>query len=107
MNLTLRIAGFEHFQTHLAAGLRVLSTPKASVLEAGFNGSLAMEAYPLSPLVLRGAADVGNIGHAFFADVRGSLGVMLNRFELFVGYSGMWIGNVAFHGPFGGLRLHL
>jgi len=58
-------------------------------VDAGFNGMVAFDVFPLAPLVLSAAVDLGMLGQAFALRARGTLGVILTRVELFGGYDVM------------------
>ncbi len=89
------------FRTGL--GLRAMVDPTGN--EYGINFLYAMDFYPVQPVVLSFRGDLGTVGQAFVARARGTLGLVLGRFELYGGYDKLWIGEEAFGGPTVGVRM--
>jgi hypothetical protein len=71
----------------------------------GANGSTILDVFITRPVVASISADVGTLYAARTFAVRGTLGVVLRRFELFGGYEHRQIGRVPFSGPVAGLRV--
>ncbi|MCI0639159.1 MAG: hypothetical protein L0Y72_14350 [Gemmataceae bacterium] len=71
----------------------------------GFNFHYGADVFPVHPLVLSGSADLGFVGNAGVAHVRGSAGVLWRNWEFFGGYDFLRIGRVELHGPMIGIRL--
>lgn len=105
LNLTLRIAQHERAQVWAGLGGRALIDGASST--GGVNVTYGMDIFPLAPLAISLQGDIGNLGAAFYLEGRLTVGVMLKRFELYVGYEATRIGDVGFHGPTFGLRLWL
>jgi hypothetical protein len=74
-------------------------------VDAGFNGTVALDVFPIAPLILSLAVDMGMLGRAFALRARGTIGLMLSRVELFAGYDVHALDDLVFHGPLAGLRV--
>lgn len=105
VNLRFALLTLPAFQMRMGIGPRVQWD--ASSKSAGVNVTAGLEFYPVSPLVLRLDADVGNLGEALVFESQASLGVLLRRAELLAGVSTLQIGAVRFDSLFAGVRLHL
>lgn len=73
--------------------------------DIGPNFTTALDLYLVKPLVLSGQFDIGRIGLARTIQAKGTVGLLLRRWELFGGYDFRQVGDVALHGPTAGLRL--
>ncbi len=71
----------------------------------GAFGSYGVDFFPRAPLI--GSIDVqlGRLGEAFYYDARATVGVALQRFEVYVGYDAMGLDDEPFAGPLMGLRV--
>jgi hypothetical protein len=103
VNLFFRNAQHERFEFRFGLGANLMID--AEDVDAGVNATWQVDLFPVRPLVLSVSADVGNLGYAFVAHLRGAVGVMLSRLELFAGYDARWVGSVLFHGPLAGARI--
>jgi hypothetical protein len=108
LNLTFRVAQSEHAQVRLGLGARMLA---GGELAFGFNFTYLIDLFPVDPLVISLVADVGNLGAAFTARGRVTLGVQLGPFEPYLGYDLTCFTSqaalVLFQGPVAGLRVWL
>lgn len=84
VDLEVRVIDANGAQLRIGAGLRHAHDAIGSVLGGGFG--IAMDLFPVQPLVLSASADIGFVGRAAVAALRATLGVMIDRTELFVGY---------------------
>lgn len=78
--------------------------------ELGYAGVLEADIYPTSPLVLHLEGSVGALGRAGFVDARASVGIQIERGELYVGYQVFAVdpfaaAGTALHGPIAGIRV--
>ena len=71
----------------------------------GVNFTLKADFAPSDPIVLSGELDLGTLGDAEHVHAAGTIGVMLNRCELYGGYDYRRIGNATIDGPMIGLRV--
>jgi len=79
-------------------------------VELGYAGLLELDAYPVEPLVIHAEASIGALGQAVFVDARATVGIQIDRGELYVGYQVFAVdpllpGGVALHGPVAGVRV--
>jgi len=85
----------------------VLALPRGGV-PVGFEVARAVRApldvFLVRPLVISARGDVGRLGGATTAMVRGTLGFMVRRFEGYAGYELRGVGRVRMHGPVFGVR---
>ena len=58
------------------------------------------------PWVLSTVFDYGNVGNAAVTHVRGTVGLMLDRWEVFAGYDYECVGTVPIRGPVAGVRVY-
>lgn len=72
---------------------------------AGVNFTLQADLAPREPIVLSGQLDLGTLGDAQHLHAAGTVGVMLNRCEVFGGYDYRRIGGVEIQGPMVGVRV--
>ncbi|MFO0680487.1 MAG: hypothetical protein U0234_00475 [Sandaracinus sp.] len=78
-------------------------------VELGYSGQLELDVFPLAPLVIRAELSTGALGQALFGEGRASLGIQIDRGELYLGYRafgvvGATAGDVL-HGPIAGVRV--
>lgn len=105
-NLLFEVPASPETQLYWGLGVRGLFDPtEESETKGGLHGVLRLDVYPARPWVLRIATTVGAINRAFIAEGQVTLGVQLQRFELYGGYSGWLIGETSLHGPALGVRL--
>lgn len=107
-NVLFEIPASRQAQMYLGVGLRGLFDPTGeSKAKGGMHGLLRFDVYPTRPLVLRVATTLGGINHAFIAEGQATLGIQLQRFELYGGYNAWIIGETKLHGPLLGVRMTL
>ncbi len=70
----------------------------------GWDLSVDADVFPIRPMVFSMRVDKGMLDGADTTKARGSVGVMIRRFELYADYNLRRIGNVNLHGPGLGLR---
>jgi hypothetical protein len=97
---------------HVSGGGRFLVDTKPAIEgqsgnAAGWNASTGIDVFPFDPVVLTTQADFGQLGAAWFWQVRGSIGIQITRAEFFAGYEHLQIGNAPLGGPMIGLRIWL
>jgi hypothetical protein len=105
LNVRFALLTLPALQLRMGLGPRVQWD--ASSKSAGVNATAGVELYPVSPLVIRLDADVGNLGEAFVFEGQASLGLLLRRTELLAGVSTLHVGAVRFDSLFAGVRFHL
>jgi hypothetical protein len=71
---------------------------------AGVNGSTTLDIFPAKPVVISGRFDYGRIWKAETMAVRGTVGWIVQRWELYAGYEYERVGDVPFGGPIVGVR---
>lgn len=71
---------------------------------AGVNASTTMDIFPAEPIALSGRFDYGTIWKAHTLQVRGTVGYIVKRWELYAGYELERIGDVLLGGPMLGVR---
>lgn len=71
---------------------------------AGWNASTTMDIIPVKPLVISGRFDWGRIWKAETMTVRGTVGWIVQRWELYAGYEYERVGDVPLGGPIVGVR---
>ncbi|MCR9159484.1 MAG: hypothetical protein ACE37F_22735 [Nannocystaceae bacterium] len=81
-----------------------LSVGSRPPYEYGTNVMTEVDVIPIHPVVASARFDVGRLGEYTAVSGRGSLGVMLRRVEVSVGYEAKVIGDMAMRGPQVGLR---
>ena len=103
VDATWRFAQNERVQMRVGAGLRVFSDDVDS--EYGINLSYGGDFLLVEPIVLSSTIDYSHVGSANLFESRTTLGVMVNRVEIFTGYDFLRIGTTNIHGLIGGVRL--
>ena len=78
-------------------------------VELGAGGGVELDIYPVEPLVLRGELYAGILGQASMVDGRVTIGVQIERGELYLGYQVLGIfpagDAIVLHGPMAGVRI--
>ena len=100
--LTYRFVQREWVQMHAGLGFRLLADRWDT--RAGFNFFYGADVYPVAPLVLSTAVDLGNLDAAFVVHARFTAGVNYRNWELLAGYDFLRVGSVNLQGPLLGLR---
>ena len=72
---------------------------------AGFNFTYGMDWFPVRPVVVSGTIDWGRLGDASLFHGRASIGLLLNRFEVFTGYDHYNLEGAPLNGLVNGLRI--
>jgi hypothetical protein len=102
-NVTWRFAQSSWAQMRAGVGVNWLGDDAGSDL--GVNFTYGGDFYPAEPFVLSGELDIGSLNHAFLLHLRGTVGVQVNRFELFTGYDYLQLDSSNLHGLVAGVRL--
>jgi hypothetical protein len=102
-NLTFRFAQNECASLYAGLGFRALTGPGQP--HWGWNFTYGADVYPIKPIVISATLDVGSLGSATVFHVRGTVGYIYERWEVFAGYDFLRIGTVNLQGPLVGVRL--
>jgi hypothetical protein len=105
VNLSYLFAQGESIQFRTGIGIRAMIDDKDD--NYGFNFTYGVDIYPTSPIVISAAMDLGNVGNAFVAHFRGSVGLMLSFAEVYGGYDQFILEDQVFGGPTFGVRAWL
>lgn len=81
------------------------SLPQQPTTTPGIGAVLGVDLYPVRPLVFSGRGAVMRLGDALYLEARATVGVSLNRFELFAGYDHRQVGPVHLGGPTAGVAV--
>jgi len=97
-------------EVQMRAGVLGLVYHDAAGPELGYGGALELDVYPVSPLVIRAEASAGVVGQAVFVDARATVGMQIDRGELYVGWQVFAVnpfdpGGATLHGPVAGVRV--
>lgn len=96
---------------HLHLGVGVLTYHDEVGTESGAAFAGGFDLFPVRPLVVSVAGNAGSIGsdaeegRTSLRMLRASLGACIDRFEIYGGWQGTWIGQVRLSGPMAGLRV--
>ncbi len=78
-------------------------------VEVGYSGQLELDVFLVSPLVIRAELSAGALGQALFGEGRATLGIQIDRAELYLGYAAFGVvgagASDVLHGPIGGVRV--
>ena len=102
-NLIYRFAQSPRAQMRMGLGANWLNDSTRTDL--GFNFTYGGDWFPCRPWVLSTAIDWGTLGHAGLFRFRATAGVILNRFESYVGYEYLDIGTTQSKFLIGGVRV--
>jgi hypothetical protein len=102
-NLVYRFAQSPRAQMRMGLGANWLNDTTRTDL--GFNFTYGGDFFPRKPWVLSTAIDWGTLGHAGLFRFQTTAGVILNRFETYVGYEYLDIGTTQGNFLIGGLRV--
>ncbi len=100
-NLTFTFARSLRTLFWTGLGTRVLAEARPTF---GFNFVYGADLFIAKPLVLSLRLDLGSLGHAGVAGAGARLGLLVNRFDLGVGYDGLIIGKAHLGGVSLGVR---
>lgn len=81
------------------------SLPADPTVTPGLGAAAEFDLYPIRPLVVSGRGAIMRLGDTVFMEARGTLGVTINRVEVFAGYDHRIVGNVALGGPLVGAAI--
>lgn len=103
-----QIFASEHFAVRLGViGTAMFddrrSLPEQPTSTLGAGGVIEFDAYPVRPLVLSGRGAILKLGQTVMVEARGTVGVSINRFEVYAGYDHRQIGKVHLGGPTAGI----
>ncbi len=102
-NVVYRFAQHSHGQMRTGIGVNWLDNDGRTDL--GFNFTYGGDFFPRKPWVLSSEIDWGTLGHAGLFRFRTTAGVVLDRFETYVGYEYLDIGTTQGNFLIGGLRV--
>lgn len=103
LNLLCAISESDHARLRLGLGTVWLGDRYDT--DFGWNLTLRGDWAPADPWLLSGELDLGTLGDAEHLHAAGSIGVMIDRCELYGGYDYRQIGEAKIAGPMVGLRL--
>jgi hypothetical protein len=101
-HVAVRFAQSEQVQFRTGLGYQQFADQYG--VEPGIDFLYGFEAQLGAHLILSVSGNLGSAGHALVGQIRGSLGVMLDRFEIYAGYDHISIGDVPLGGPAAGIR---
>ena len=102
-NLVFRFAQSEHAEFRTGFGFNWLAD--SSDTNFGFNWTYGADFYPVKPWILSTSFDLGRLGDVGLFHGRATVGVIVNRFEVYTGYDYYDIGRVGISSLVGGVRL--
>jgi hypothetical protein len=76
----------------------------------GYAALMEADIYPTSPLVIHLEGEMGMLGQAFFGDARATVGMQIDRGELYIGWQVFAVdpfttSSAVLHGPVAGVRV--
>ncbi len=102
-NLVYRFAQHKQAQMRMGLGANWLSDTART--DCGFNFTYGGDFFPRKPWIVSAAIDWGTLGHAGLFRLRTSAGVIVNRFETYVGYEYLDVGTTQSNALIGGVRV--
>jgi hypothetical protein len=102
-NITFCFAQDEHMLWRTGLGMNWLTDSRQTDL--GFNFTYGTDWFPCKPWVVSAAIDLGSLGHSGFFHFRSTVGVIVNRFEVYTGYEYYDFDRVQLNALIGGLRI--
>ena len=81
------------------------SLPEDPTTIPGADAVVGFDAYPVRPLVLSGRGAILALGQTVMFEARGTVGVSINRLEVYAGYDHRQIGDVHLGGPTAGIAV--
>lgn len=103
-NIVYRFAQSQRAAFYTGLGVNWLADRHAA--DAGFNFTYGADFYPANPWVISGSIDLGSLGHTSLFHGRATVGVMLNRLEVFTGYDYLKLGSTSLPSFVAGVQLH-
>ncbi|MEZ6057665.1 MAG: hypothetical protein R3C01_13270 [Planctomycetaceae bacterium] len=103
VNAIIRFAQGEKVQFQTGLGFNYLADSIGS--DFGINFTYGADFFPVHPWVISAHTDLGTLGNTSRVHLRTTVGIMMNRFELFTGYDFERFGQTNLQGPLLGLRL--
>ena len=103
VDLLFRFAETEKWQFRSGFGANWFADKQG--VNAGFNFRYGVEWFPKRPWTAKALIDLGELGKSDLIHVRSTVGVDLQRWELFTGYDYRKIGDVHIDGPLVGLQM--
>jgi len=100
-----RFAQSTAMQFRAGFGARVHTDDRATY--GGVDAVYGFDAALAKPLMLSASAGIGNAGKHLTTDLRASLGVVVEIFELTIGYEQLVVGHTGYAGPTAGIRIWL
>jgi hypothetical protein len=92
-------------QARLGLGLGATITHDSIGGESGLCGVVALDIFPISPLVLHGVFTTAHVGGTDVTTMRGTIGALWQRYEAYAGWQATHIGGVELEGPTLGARV--
>jgi hypothetical protein len=102
-NLVYRVA--QHPQAQVRMGIGANWLTDAAQTDLGFNFTYGGDFFPCKPWVISTAIDWGTLGHAGLFRFHTTAGVIVNRFETYVGYEYLDIGTTQTNALIAGVRV--
>ena len=102
-NLVFRFAQSERVQFRTGLGFNWLDDPAAT--DFGFNFTYGADFFPHRPWVVSTAIDWGTLGEAELFRFRSTIGLLVNRVEVYTGYEYLDIDTVQLNSLMAGLRI--
>ncbi len=104
-HLAYRFAEWAHVQFRAGLGPQYLFGSVDGA--AGIDFLYGLDIQWAKPVSTEFEFDIGTLGSAFSAEVRGTLGVWWGPLQIYAGWDQHWIGGVPLGGPLGGVRAYL
>ena len=102
-NMTFRFAQSEKIQWRAGLGFNWLDDPART--DFGFNFTYGFDWFPRDPWVVSAEIDWGTLGHSGLFHFRGTVGVMVDRLEVYTGYEYFDFDSVQTNMLIGGVRI--
>jgi hypothetical protein len=93
-------------KARLGLGLGATITQDSGGNESGLCGVVGLDIFPIKPVILHGVFTYANVGDnsTEVMTIRGTVGGIWNRYEIYGGWQSTHIGSVELDGPTAGLR---
>jgi hypothetical protein len=102
-NLTYRFSQHEAEMWRIGIGVNWLDDPAHT--DCGVNFTLGYDSFPFDPVVISSTIDWGRLGNAELFRFRGSAGIIIHRFETYVGYEYLDISTTQTNSLMAGVRV--